>query len=65
VSRRMRGNRCRGKRDMHLLVFGKLQEHMLCRRNRNRLEDNIKIVEVSTVFISSTKMYLENWVAKM
>jgi len=27
---------------------------------RNRLEDNIKIVEVSTVCVSSTKMYLEN-----
>jgi len=61
----MRGNRCRGKRDMHSLVFGKPQEHMLLGRERNRLEDNIKIVEVSAVFISSTKMYLGNWVAKM
>jgi hypothetical protein len=65
VSRRMRGNKCRGKRDMHLLVFGKPQEHMLLGRDRNRLEDNIKIVEVSKMFISSTKMYLENWVVKM
>jgi len=50
---------------MHLLGSGKSQEHMLLGRDRNRLEDNIKIVEVSTVFISSTKMYLENWVVKM
>lgn len=50
---------------MHSLVFGKPQEHMLLGRERNRLEDNIKIVEVSAVFISSTKMYLGNWVAKM
>jgi len=38
---------------------------MLLGRDRNRLVDNIKIVEVSTMFISSTKMYLENWVVKM
>jgi hypothetical protein len=47
------------------LVSGKPQEYMLLGRDRNRLEDNIKIVEVSAVFIPSTKMYLENWVAKM
>jgi len=60
VSQRMRGNRCRGKTDVHSLVFGKPQEHMLLGRERNRLEDYIKIFEVST-----TKMCLGNWVVKM
>jgi hypothetical protein len=50
---------------MYSLAFGKHQAHVLLGRDRNRLEANIKIVEVSTAFISSTKMYLEKWVAKM